>query len=457
MSEFMAKTSVPCPNCRQQVLIDLIRLFDLNSDPQAKENLLSGSANAFQCPHCHYQGIYPTPIVYHDPDKELLLTYFPPELRTPITEQEKTIGPLIKKVMDDLPPEKRKAYLFKPQTMLTQQRLFETILEADGITPEMMKAQQEKLLLLQQLVNSSPESLPEQIVQNDEKIDEELFVLLSRLAQASAAAGDQESVRELSRLQEALLQHSTIGKAAALEATETRAAISELQELSKTGITRENLLDLLIKNAESEIRLTTIASMARGGLDYTFFQTLTDRVDQVSGEEKTRLENLREKLLTIVETIDQTVKVQIEESQKLLQELLASADIEKATEDALPKLNQAFTDVLNTEVTNAQEANDTEKLKKLVSVVSVLRAASTSGAVLQVIEKMLHLESPDERQKVLESAGEAINDDFSQTLSSLISQVESQGDQPELLERLKEINREVLRFTMRRNLNNGAK
>lgn len=453
----MAKTSVPCPNCRQQVLIDLIRLFDLNSDPQAKENLLSGSANAFQCPHCHYQGIYPTPIVYHDPDKELLLTYFPPELHTPITEQEKTIGPLIKKVMDDLPPEKRKAYLFKPQTMLTQQRLFETILEADGITPEMMKAQQEKLLLLQQLVNSSPESLPEQIVQNDEKIDEELFVLLSRLAQASAAAGDQESVRELSRLQEALLQHSTIGKAAALEASETRAAISELQELSKTGITRENLLDLLIKNAESEIRLTTIASMARGGLDYTFFQTLTDRVDQVSGEEKTRLENLREKLLTIVETIDQAVKVQIEESQKLLQELLASTDIEKATEDALPKLNQAFTEVLNTEVTNAQEANDTEKLKKLVSVVSVLRAASTSGAVLQVIEQMLQLDSPDERQKVLEAAGDAINDDFSQTLSSLISQVESQGDQPELLERLKEINREVLRFTMRRNLNNGAK
>jgi len=457
MSEFMAKTSVPCPNCRQQVLIDLTRLFDLNSDPQAKENLLSGSANAFQCPHCHYQGIYPTPIVYHDPDKELLLTYFPPELHTPITEQEKTIGPLIKKVMDDLPPEKRKAYLFKPQTMLTQQRLFETILEADGITPEMMKAQQEKLLLLQQLVNSSPESLPEQIVQNDEKIDEELFVLLSRLAQASAAAGDQESVRELSHLQEALLQHSTIGKAAALEASETRAAISELQELSKTGITRENLLDLLIKNAESEIRLTTIASMARGGLDYTFFQTLTDRVDQVSGEEKTRLENLREKLLTIVETIDQAVKVQIEESQKLLQELLASTDIEKATEDALPKLNQAFTDVLNTEVTNAQEANDTEKLKKLVSVVSVLRAASTSGAVLQVIEQMLQLDSPDERQKVLEAAGDAINDDFSQTLSSLISQVESQGDQPELLERLKEINREVLRFTMRRNLNNGAK
>lgn len=453
----MAKTSVPCPNCRQPVLIDLTRLFDLNSDPQAKDALLSGSANTFQCPNCHYQGVYPTPLVYHDPDKQLLLTYFPPELNTPITEQEKTIGPLIKKVMDDLPPEKRKAYLFKPQTMLTRQRLIETILEADGITPEMMKAQQEKLLLLQQLVNISPESLPVQISQNDEKIDEELFVLLSRLAQASAAAGDQQSVQALSNLQQALLQHSTVGKAAALQASETRAAINELQELSKAGITRENLLDLLVKNTESEIRLTTIASMARGGLDYTFFQTLTDKIDQTTGEEQTRLVTLREKLLTIVEAVDEAMKAQVEESQKLLQDILAAEDIAAATEEALPKINQAFTDVLNSELTTAQKTDDTAKLTKLVVIVSVLRAASTSGAVLQVIEEMLQLETAEERQNVLEAAGEAINDEFSQTLSSLISQVESQGDQPELIEKLKEINREVLRFTMRRNLNNGVK
>lgn len=453
----MAKTSVPCPNCRQPILIDLTRLFDLNSNPEAKETLLSGSANTFQCPSCRYQGVYPTPIVYHDPDKELLLTYFPPELQTPITEQERTIGPLIKKIMDDLPPEKRKAYLFKPQTMLTRQRLLETILEADGITPEMMKAQQEKLLLLQQLVNISPESLPEQIAQYDEKIDEELFVLLSRLAQASAAAGDQQSVHALSNLQQALLQHSTIGKAAALEASETRAAMAELQELSKVGITRENLLDLLVKNTDSEIRLTTIASMARGGLDYTFFQTLTDKIDQSNGEEKKVLLALRDKLLTIVEAVDNAMKAQVEESQKLLQELLAADDIAAATEEALPRINQAFTDVLNAEVTKAQQTDDTGKLTKLVAIVGVLRAASTSGAVLQVIEQMLELESPEERQQVLEAAGEAINDDFSQTLSGLISQVESQGDQPELLEKLKEINREVLRFTMRRNLNNGSK
>src|SRR5687767_15273042 len=57
-----------------------------------------------RCPHCGYQGRLATPVVYHDNDKELLLTFFPPELAVPLNEQEKLIGPLIKQVMDRLPP-----------------------------------------------------------------------------------------------------------------------------------------------------------------------------------------------------------------------------------------------------------------------------------------------------------------------------------------------------------------
>lgn len=453
----MTRTSVPCPNCRQPIVIDLTRLFDLNTDPQAKEKLLSGAANFFQCPNCQHQGIYPTPIVYHDPEKELLLTYFPPELNTPINEQEKTIGPLIKKAMDDLPAEKRKGYLFKPQTMLSQQKLFETILEADGITPEMLKAQQEKLNLLQRLAAAPETELNRLIVENDEKIDEELFILLSRLAQASAASGDQEAVMALAALQKALLEQSTVGKAAAHEAAETKAAMEELQELGKAGITRENLLDLLIKNAENEIRVTTIASMARGGLDYTFFQNLTEKIDQAAGAEKSKLEGLRERLLVIVDTIDKAVQAQTEEAQTLLEELLAAENIEEATQKALPRVNPMFTEVINHAATKAQEENDTAKLTKLAGIVAVLRAASSSGAIIEIIETLLQEENEAKRQEILEQAGDAINEEFSQTLTSLIGQVEKQGQQPELLARLKALNSEILRFTMRRNLNNGSK
>lgn len=451
----MAKTSVPCPKCRQPITLDLTRLFDTNTDPEAKQKLLSGSANYFQCQFCGAQGVYPTPIVYHDPEKELLLTFFPPDLNTPVNEQERVIGPMIKKAMDDLPPEKRKSYLFRPQTMLTQQRLFETILAADGITPEMIKSQQEKLQLLQQLIGASAEGLPEMIHQNDERIDDEVFMLLSRLAQASAAAGDRQSLVALDALQKALIEHSTYGKAAALEAAETQEAVHDVQELSKQGITRENLLDLLIKNGESEIRLTTIASMARGGLDYTFFQLLSDKIETSSGDEKTRLESLRERLLTITQAVDEAMKAQLEDARQLVNDLLAAEDVEKATHEALPRFSQAVAEVINQEAQAAQAAKDEAKLQKLSQIVAVIQAADSSNAYLGIIDALLQEENAENRVKMLEESSDLINDEFMQLLGGLLGQIEQQGDQPEILERLKELNREVLRFTMKRNLQNN--
>ena len=451
----MAKTSVPCPKCRQPITLDLTRLFDTNTDPEAKQKLLSGSANYFQCQFCGAQGVYPTPIVYHDPEKELLLTFFPPDLNTPVNEQERVIGPMIKKAMDDLPPEKRKSYLFRPQTMLTQQRLFETILAADGITPEMIKSQQEKLQLLQQLIGASAEGLPEMIHQTDERIDDEVFMLLSRLAQASAAAGDRQSLVALDALQKALIEHSTYGKAAALEAAETQEAVHDVQELSKQGITRENLLDLLIKNGESEIRLTTIASMARGGLDYTFFQLLSDKIELSSGDEKTRLESLRERLLTITQAVDEAMKAQLEDARQLVNDLLAAEDVEKATHEALPRFSQAVAEVINQEAQAAQAAKDEAKLQKLSQIVAVIQAADSSNAYLGIIDALLQEENAENRVKMLEESSDLINDEFMQLLGGLLGQIEQQGDQPEILERLKELNREILRFTMKRNLQNN--
>ena len=451
----MVKTSVPCPQCRQPITIELTRLFDTNTDPEAKQKLLSGSANYFQCPVCGAQGVYPTPIVYHDPEKELLLTFFPPDLRTPVNEQERILGPMIKKAMDDLPPEKRKSYLFRPQTMLTQQRLFETILGADGITPEMIKSQQEKLHLLQQLLGASAEGLPEMIRQNDEKIDEEVFMLLSRLAQASAAAGDRQSLVALDSLQKALLEHSTIGKNAALEAAETQEAVKELQELSKTGVTREKLLDLLIKSSNSDIRLTTIATMARSGLDYTFFQLLTDKIESSSGEEKVHLESLRQRLLTITQTVDEALKTQLEEARKLVNELLAAEDVEKATQEALPRFNQAVAEVINQEAQAAQAAKDEAKLRKLSQIITVVQSADSSNAYLGLIDALLQEDSAENRAQMLEESGDLINDEFMQLLGGLIGQMEQQGEQPEMLEKVRELNREILRFTMKRNLQNS--
>ena len=448
----MPRTTAPCPNCRQPITLDLNRLFDMNTDPQAKQKLLSGQANHFSCPICKAQGVYPTPLVYHDPDKELLLSYFPPESNVPVHEQEKIIGPLIKKVVDDLPAEKRKGYIFSPQTMLSQQHLFERILEADGVTPEMLKAQQEQLNLIQTLAVAKPDVIAELIKQNDEKINEEFFAMLSKLAQVTAAGGDQQGAQLLANLQKNLLEHSSFGVKAAADAKEARAVIEELQKLSKDGLTREALLNLLIASADSEVKVSTIAAMARSGMDYDFFALLTAKIEGQQGDEQEKLNKLREDLLKLTQQIDDEIKAEVEEAKGLLDTLLASENLEADVQQALPRMNQAFGDVLNLEAQKAQEAHDEAKLKKLATIVSVLQSASASGAYMQLIEMLLQAKDETERKAVYEEAGEAISGEFVSMIAGLIDQVEKSKQQPELLEQLKLISKEALRFSMEQNL-----
>ena len=80
----MPQTRTTCPRCRQPVLAEINQLFDVNTDPEAKQRLLSGQYNLIHCPSCGYEGNLSTPIVYHDPNKELLLTFFPSELGLPV-------------------------------------------------------------------------------------------------------------------------------------------------------------------------------------------------------------------------------------------------------------------------------------------------------------------------------------------------------------------------------------
>ena len=61
----------------------------------------------------------------------------------------------------------------------------------------------------------------------------------------------------------------------------SRSATKALQEAGPS-LTREKLLDLIIA-APNEARLKAYVSLARTGMDYIFFQTLTERIDKANG------------------------------------------------------------------------------------------------------------------------------------------------------------------------------
>src|SRR5215217_3355222 len=288
----MPQTQIACPRCHQMIAANIEQLFDVTQDPQAKQRLLGGISNMARCPHCGYQGRLATPIIYHDNEKELLLTFFPPELSVPLNEQERIIGPMIKQVMDRLPPEKRKAYLLKPVPNLTYESMIQTILGKDGITPEMLKEQQDRVAIVERLLQAStPDVRSEIIKQNINLFDEQFFALFSRLAQSAAQSGQEPVARAMVDLQKQLLEETEFGRGLKESVGELEAATKTLQEMGQ-ALTREKLLDMVI-DAPSDARVKAYVSLARGGMDYQFFQMLTERIDKASGsgDERTRLES----------------------------------------------------------------------------------------------------------------------------------------------------------------------
>ncbi len=448
----MAQTRTTCPRCRQPVAVEVEQLFDMNTDPQAKQRLMSGQFNYIHCPNCGYEGSLSTPIVYHDPDKELLLTYFPPEMSLPPNEQERLVGPLINQVVNKLLPEKRKAYLFRPQTMLTLQTMVERVLEADGITREMLQAQQQRVGLLQRLLSTAPEGRIELIHQEEQLIDENLFSILARLAEASMSQGDQQTAQQLALLQKQLLAETKVGKEIQSQALEAQEAIKSLQEASKKGLTHEKLLDLIV-NAPTPTRLTTLVNMARNGLDYTFFQLLTDMIDKSSGGEKEKLTGLRSQLTEMIAEIDKAVQEQAKQSRKLLETILAAPDIEEATTQNLETISDSFVEILQADLQAARQKGDLEKSAKLQKVLKVLQEASAPPPEVALVEEMMDTKDDESLRKVFEAHADQITPEFLQVLNSLIMQSESQGQPPDFMTRLQAIYRSALRFSMQANFN----
>jgi hypothetical protein len=452
----MPQTQVSCPRCRQPVPANVEQLFDVTSDPGAKQRLLGGVSNFIRCPYCGHEGRLATPVIYHDNEKELLLTYFPPELGLPLNEQEKMIGPLIKQVMERLPAEKRKGYLLKPTANLTYESMIETILGKDGITPEMLKTQQERVGIIDRLLQaSSPDVRSEIIKQNIKLFDEQFFALFSRLGQSAAQSQQPKLAEALGALQEQLLKETEFGRGLAESVGELEAAAKSLQEAGQ-GLTREKLLDMVIA-APSDARIRGYVSLARGGMDYSFFQTLTDRLEKATGDDKIKLEHVREKLLDFTNEADRQIEARYKQAQQFIGTLLRQDDIAKATQDNLQNFTQDTVDIVQQMLRQASEKNDYATMGKLQKMIEVLQQASAPPPEVAFIEQLLEAPDAAALEKMLNDNADMVNEQFMEALNGLVAQMDAQGGQGNaeakaLGDKLGEVYKAALKFSMKKKM-----
>lgn len=445
----MPKTRVNCPNCRQPLVAEVNQLFDVGVDPKAKQVILTGAYNVIQCPACGYRGNLATPLVYHDPEKELLLTYFPPELGLPVNEQERIIGPLINQVMNNLPVEKRKAYLLRPQTMLTMQTMVEKILEGEGITKEMIQDQQKRLQLLQRMVDAPDDILAEMARNEDELIDENFFQLINRLTEVAMLSGDQDSAARLNDLQKKLLPLTTFGRQVQAQSQEIEAAVQSLRALGN-DITREKLLELFME-APTDLRLNVLVSVARQALDYTFFQMLTEQIDAAQGERREKLLTLRERILGIVDQVDHEQERRLDQARQIVEALLKESDVAEAMRQNINVLDEYFIQALNQTMDLARKAGDLDKIGKLQKIAEVIQEATAPPEEYALIEELVNTETDEELNVKLEANKEKITPEFLELLSTLVAQAESGEQNKEFLEKFNQLYSQALKISMQMN------
>ncbi|MCA9907251.1 MAG: CpXC domain-containing protein, partial [Anaerolineae bacterium] len=298
------QTRVTCPNCGTQYPAIVEMIIDVQENPDAKMRLLTGRLNTVQCPNCGVAIVVATPLVYHDAEKELLITFVPMELGIPKDQQEKVIGDLLRQ----MPTQSMKGYFFQPRQALTMQGLIEQILHADGVTPEMMEQQRERARLIEQFLQTPDAELEALVKEHDADIDGTFLQTMGLFAQQAIAGGQQQAAEAILATQQRIMQLSTYGQEIIADAQQQEAVVREVeQKIRALGQqpTRADFMKLVLEFAEQDEHLQALVGLVRPAFDYQFFNDMTTFIGQAPADERDSLETLRDRLVELTQAVDE--------------------------------------------------------------------------------------------------------------------------------------------------------
>ena len=71
------KQSVKCPQCSQMSDVTVWSSITVKDSPDLKSDLLAGKVNMFRCPSCEHIALMPNPMLYHDEERKLMISFAP--------------------------------------------------------------------------------------------------------------------------------------------------------------------------------------------------------------------------------------------------------------------------------------------------------------------------------------------------------------------------------------------
>jgi hypothetical protein len=340
---------VSCPNCRAQFNAPIENIID-GQNPIVKSAFLQGRLNVAQCPQCGFVSPLNTPILYFDLEKELALVLNPNGLTMAGGDQEKMIGRLTNTLVNSLPAEQRKFYLFNPKVFLTMESIVKAILEADGITEEVLQKQKAKIKLLEEFLQVKDEAtLKEKVKTYESELDRDFFEILTASMQAAQMEGDRAGAQTFYALRTLIAQFSPRGQDIVAEIDASMGLVHIRSH--------EDLLEKL-QQAQTNDEFEALIAAAYSMLDYVFFQKLTAQIDQAAAAKNTqkanRLKDLRTRILETKARHEETSRQALQKSADLLKKVLQSREPQKVLAQNLAEIDESFFMILSANIEEAR-------------------------------------------------------------------------------------------------------
>ncbi|MCW5881189.1 MAG: hypothetical protein KIS91_09695 [Anaerolineae bacterium] len=426
---------VRCPRCQTPFEAPVQSIINVKEAPGLKDDLLVGRLNVATCPACGARLRVSSPLFYYDPAKELAVAFMPLEMGLPQADQDHLIGSMANALTESLPAEERRFYILNPKVVLSQQGLLETILEADGVTREMLEAQANRARLLGELLdNVDDEATLARLVEADkDSIDYEFYLMIAGLMENAQEIGAPDEAARLAVLRDRLI---------AL----TGGPSQPLPEPLTGEVSDEAVIQQLLDTDPQA--LLTLVAVNRPRFDYVFFQTLTNQMEATAAagdaDKAARLGKLRDDILAAADTVDREMQASLRQGATLLQTILSSDDPPAAIQQHLSEINDAFLLVLSANIQQAYEdgRNDVAQMLEGLYAYILARLELELPTELQLVNRLLRLAEPAQRAEVLAAEASYVTPALADALEHVATEATEQS-RAELAQQARTIAQEV--------------
>ena len=157
-------------------------------------------------------------------------------------------------------------------------------------------------------------------------------------------------------------------------------------------------------------------------MDYAFFQWLSDRIEEASGEERERLEAKRDLILKLLDTLRKIEEESARAATRIAEELIKAKDLERAIQEYAPLINETVIEALVAELAAAQTQGATELAARIQNVLDALQEMISQAIPpeMTLIFELLEADYPAGTKALLEQKRELVSDQFLALLDAFI-------------------------------------